>query len=406
MHRPILFLDISRLVRRYEHFGGPTGIDRIELMYARWAQTEAQAGFTVRAVSRWGRRLVMLRPEALDHVVAVLSERWADGSPPQYGRGGRSRVAFASERVAGRTRLWALVRGAKALDAGEAPNVTLNVGHDGLDEPTRFASLPGPLAVLLHDLIPITHPEYETPRATVLHERRLHTIALHADHVFTVSKATESVLRALYPQERFTSSVVHVAPGLSPPDAPIATDRPTFVHLSSIERRKNLAMLLQVWRDIAEKEPDAPRLTIIGKRGGDGTALDLIARCDALAPLVTATGGISDTEAARHLAGARALLTPSFTEGFGLPIVEAHAMGVPVIASDIAPHREIGGASTLYLSPIDGAGWRKAILDYARDPALAARKAAEITPPEGWDKHFTAVGETLHALAQRGKTRD
>ncbi|MCF3934263.1 glycosyltransferase family 4 protein [Acuticoccus sp. M5D2P5] len=399
MRRPVLFLDVSRLVRRYEHFGGPTGIDRIDLMYARWAGT--QTAFTVRPVTRWSHRLVMLRDGALEHVLATLEARWTSGRPPQFGRAGRSPLRFGAERVAGRTRHLSLLRGAKALDADGAPNVTLNVSHDGLDDAARFADLPGPFAALLHDLIPITHPEYETARASALHERRLHTLAAHADHVFTVSAATQSVLHALYPDADFGSSVVHVAPGLVKTDDPIIPDRPTFVHLSSVERRKNLAMLLHVWRDIVAREPDPPHLMVIGKRGGDGTAIDLIERCDALQPHVTATGGLSDTDVARHLAGARALLTPSFVEGFGLPIVEAHVMGVPVIASDIAPHREIGGPSTLFLSPLDGLGWREAILAYARDPALVAEKAAAIVPPQGWDAHFEAVTDTLLALASR-----
>lgn len=398
MSRPVLFLDISRLVRRYEHFGGPTGIDRIEMTYARWLFE--QSDFTPQAVTRWRERLVALDERAARHVVDALSARWSTEAPRQFGRRGRPAIQFAAERVRGRLAVWHLLRGARALDTGGARSVTLNVGHDGLDQPQRFARLPGPFAALLHDVIPLTHPEYDSRRAEALHRRRIATLARHARHVFTVSEATRQALLAACPHAPFTSSTVHNAPGLSPPAAPTAFARPTFVHLSSIDRRKNLPLLLHVWRELSA-EPDPPDLMIIGRRGNDATALELIDRCPALAGHVTATGGLGDGEVARHLAGARALLTPSFVEGFGMPVVEAHLMGVPVIASDIAAHREIGGASTTYLSPLDGPAWREAILAYARDDALRAARAAAIAPPPTWRAHLAAVADTLDALAAR-----
>ena len=67
-------------------------------------------------------------------------------------------------------------------------------------------------------------------------------------------------------------------------------------------------------------------------------------------------------------AGARAVLLPSFAEGFGMPVAEALAAGVPVIASDIAALREVGGDVPEYLDPIDGLGW----LD--DDPRLCASR--------------------------------
>ena len=143
-----------------------------------------------------------------------------------------------------------------------------------------------------------------------------------------------------------------------------------------------------------------PRSSSSGGGGNDRTALELIDRCEAIAAHVTATGGLGDDEVASRLAGARALLTPSFVEGFGLPIVEAHLLGVPVIASDIAPHREIGGHSTTYLPPLDGRGWKDAIRAYAANPALAAQKAGAIVAPSGWDRVFDIVTERLLRLAR------
>ncbi|WP_162409449.1 glycosyltransferase family 4 protein [Acuticoccus sediminis] len=399
--RPILFLDVSRLLRRYEFFGGPSGIDRIEMRYADWMLR--QTAFEARPVTRIGKRLLELRPSAYDKVHDTLVTRWADGTPRQFladGWGVKGQV-IAAERTLQRL---AVQRGAKPLDAGGRANVTLNVGHDGLDVAERFAGLPGHFAVLLHDLIPITHPEYDSERATRLHYRRLETLETMADHVFTVSEAARADLIAHARRGDFTSSVLHSGPGLDPSARPVEYDRPTFVHLSSIDRRKNLPLLLHIWREFAS-EPNPPQLIVIGRRGNDQTALELIDRAAALTPNVVVTGPLGDEEVAAHIPNARALLTPSFTEGFGLPIIEAHSMGVPVIASDIAAHREVGGPAATYLSPLDGPAWKETIRAFAEDDGLVAQQRRLIEPPRTWDDYFAQTTNALMELMERPRRR-
>ena len=122
--------------------------------------------------------------------------------------------------------------------------------------------------------------------------------------------------------------------------------------------------------------------------------LDLLDRCDALRGLVRGTRRLPDRRVAALLAGARALLFPSFAEGYGLPVAEALALGVPVLCSDLPALREVGGEVPEYLDPLDGAGWRARVLDYAAGPgppraprsSAAARTGprplgASISPP-------------------------
>jgi glycosyltransferase involved in cell wall biosynthesis len=103
----------------------------------------------------------------------------------------------------------------------------------------------------------------------------------------------------------------------------------------------------------------------------------------------------------QHLSSARALLFPSVVEGFGLPLVEALRMGIPVIASDVPVFREIGGDIPTYLDPRDEAGWESAIAEYSQD--RSAVRAAQLDRITGfraptWPEHFERVEAWLGTL--------
>ena len=88
--------------------------------------------------------------------------------------------------------------------------------------------------------------------------------------------------------------------------------------------------------------------------------------------------GLSRLAMRKLVANACALLMPSFAEGYGLPVIEALTLGVPTIASDIAIFRETGGKSALFISPIDGLGWKRAIEDFARPDSAVRLKALRL----------------------------
>ncbi|MEM8665413.1 MAG: glycosyltransferase [Pseudomonadota bacterium] len=391
MARPILFLDVSRLVRRFENFGGPTGIDRVEINYARWLMR--QTTFEGIAVTRSGKGLVALPAKALLHLEAALTARWSAGNVPGFGKERRSALAYLAERATFRARRLAMTRGASAPDPGGHPAAYLNVGHDGLDEPERYIGLAAVKAAFVHDVIPLTHPEYDTPRATALHRARVDAVASHMDLIFGISRAAMDDFATVAPRTTAPRVVAPLGPAIdAPTNVPAAA--PAFVHLSSVNRRKNLAFLLHVWREMAQ-DGTAPTLVVIGRRGNDATALELLDRCEALRSCVTHLDEANDEAAAQQLKGATALLTPSFAEGFGLPIVEAHAFGVPVIASDIPVHREVGGSEALYCGTTDGPGWRNAIETLFRDEDARNALASSIVPPPTWDHHFKVVTSAL-----------
>jgi glycosyltransferase involved in cell wall biosynthesis len=192
-----------------------------------------------------------------------------------------------------------------------------------------------------------------------------------------------------------------VAPfGVDLPAGPRVGSQPLkpsyFVCVGTIEARKNHLLLLNLWRHlVAELGDAAPRLVLVGQRGWETeNAIDMLERCPALRGVVIEQNNLSDAEVARLLEGAQALLLPSFAEGFGFPLIEALVLGVPVVCSNLAALRETGGAVPEYLDPLDGSGWRQAIIDYSL-PA-SSRRAAQLRrltgwKPPSWEDHFTAV---------------
>jgi len=191
---------------------------------------------------------------------------------------------------------------------------------------------------------------------------------------------------------------------------PTLPDKPYFVCLGTIEPRKNHLLLLNLWRElVARRDGEAPALLLIGRRGWEiESTIDMLDRCPALRGIVSQRGPLSDNETAHLLRNARALLLPSFAEGFGFPLAEALALGIPVLASDLPALREIGGAVPEYFGPLDGAAWREAILDYSLEPSprreAQLQRLARWRPPR-WDDHFAAVDALIADLAATSARR-
>jgi glycosyltransferase involved in cell wall biosynthesis len=399
MATPDIFLDLSRLTWRAERFA-PTGIDRVELAYAR--RLVAAERHRLHFAGWWG-RLGLLPQERAIEFVAALDALWSGAALDEAAR---HRAAGLARGL----RLHAFVTGERALhgrvrDAGNA--IYLNVSHQRLDRPAAFLRLKERTGIrfvcLVHDLIPIEHPQFVPRGHPQRHRRRIAALSRLAGAVIVNSAGTAAALRRHLPQGG--SPRIVIAPlGLElPTPAPgpgESARRPYFVALSTIEPRKNHALLIEVWRRLAAEYGDAaPRLALIGRRGWKARRiLGALSRSPALKSLVEEHNALPDAAVARLLAGARALLHPSFAEGFGLPVAEALALGLPVLCSDLAELRETGGEAPEYLDPRDAAAWHAAIPDYAAPHS--PRRAAQLGRlpawrPPSWEAHFAAVRPLL-----------
>lgn len=383
---PILF-DCSRMVARGLAGRMPTGIDRVCEAY--------RAHFAARAQTQ---AVVQVRGRARV-LSAAHSARLFDllAAP---GEGFRRRLAALAAQVV-------------ASGAGPAPTpgaLYLNVSHSDFDRDAHHGWLRagGVRPVyLLHDLIPIAHPDFTTAHKTARHEGRVRRALEAASGIIANSHATAAAIRAYAHSAGLRLPPLLEAP-LGATDLPVPAlppglpPRATFVCVSTIETRKNHMLLLDVWqRLIAQLGERAPRLELIGRWGLGSEAVRRRYRSDPyLHRFITIRNQCDDDAIARALVGARALLAPSRAEGFGLPVAEALRLGVPVIASDLAAFREIGGAVPTYLDPAAPEAWLRMIREFAADGPERQRQLAMLRAwrAPDWRDHFALVEAWLERL--------
>ena len=392
--RPVI-IDITRLASHTRR-KGPSGVDRVELAYADAVLSSGRcAGAIVaeRIGARW------LDADAAGRLLRQTHNFWREApeASPAEG-GGISPLALLRQRSAFARRL------ARAGSLSSA--VYLRASHDKLEKLSWLRRWPN-LAKLffIHDILPVQWPEYFVAGEADRHQRRLALAARFADALLVSSAAAAHDLAQ---SGLTTGRPLHILPlGIEPifAQAPIALTTapdtggaPYFVMCSTLEPRKNHLLILNLWRALAQSGT-APKLVIVGRRGWENEAIvDMLERCAALRPHVTEMTDMTTPALANLLRGARALLAPSFAEGFGIPVLEALAVGTPVIASDIPPHREIAGGMARFLDPLDGPAWRAAVLEAAR---AQPERIAGFEPPR-WPAHIARLFDIIDALPQRG----
>ncbi len=159
-------------------------------------------------------------------------------------------------------------------------------------------------------------------------------------------------------------------------------------YVGTFQPRKNIPILL---KSLANLKQSGWKLVLAGKRGGynyDSEIEKTIVRLS-LEKDVIFTGYVKEKEKAVLFQLARVFCFPSFYEGFGIPILEAMKMGVPVLASEILPHREIAQAAALFFNPHDSAELEKKIIELDKDLVLREeliREGKERSQAFSWKK--------------------
>lgn len=292
----------------------------------------------------------------------------------------------------------------RALPEGSA---YFNVGHSNLTDRVVQALRHGPKAeivVMVHDTIPLDHPLYQRPESVDRFRLMLRRVRTFSDLVIYNSRATRRDAEAHMaewgpvPQgvvAHLGVEIAEPAPGDLPKGMP--PEGAYFVTVGTIEPRKNHALLLEIWERLVKQTvpQEMPHLLICGHRGWNNE--EVFFRLDRSALMgehVHELPNLSDGAIAALLKGAAGALYPSFAEGFGLPPIEAAAMGVPVICADLPVYREVLKDIPVYASLKDSYLWQRRITTLA-DGHRAGRSAAGARPqgfePPTWKKHFNVI---------------
>jgi glycosyltransferase involved in cell wall biosynthesis len=249
--------------------------------------------------------------------------------------------------------------------------------------------------VTIHDILFETHPQYFSPFFVLRSRMMMRLAARNSALVCTVSEHSKGELRRIYgvPEERLVvipnaADGNRFAPGDEGMDMVSSrglTPGRYYLNVGRLEPRKNQANLI---RAHALLPAGAPPLVIVGqKHFGYAEVGDLVARSPAGRVILLQDVGDSELPALyRH---ALLFAYPSWAEGYGMPIVEAFASGVPVIGSNTTALREVIGEAGRLVSPDDIGALARAMKDVTENEGTRAamrqaglRRAAEYR----WDK--------------------
>jgi glycosyltransferase involved in cell wall biosynthesis len=283
-------------------------------------------------------------------------------------------------------RLWRL---------GGANRAARQAGVDLIFSPTLSAVPAGkiPLVCTIHDVTPVIIPTH-SKKVTLFQRSLLWCVTKMARHLITDSECSKRDLVKIYGLPESKVSVVHLGYDKTlfndvPPDpqqqktllSKLRLDKPYILHHGILQPRKNLVRLIRAYRLMLSRNRNLDfDLVLAGARGWGFEEIQIAASSTGEGQLIF-PGARSREELAILVKGASLVVIPSLYEGFCLPMVEAMACGVPVIASNNSCLPEISGGVLKYFDPYS-----------VEDISLTMEQALE-------DQN---LGKTL---AERGKQR-
>lgn len=388
-------LSLTRLVSRIGR-GPRTGVDRVELKYLErlvadpiplFVLVRTRLGFVL--LDQTGARKLLHLFKSDDWGKMDLLSRMGIGIPQSRRQAGADlrKLAIGRCRPDGLTQL--LI---KHLPAGTS---FFNVGHTDWSE-HWFSSVQAVaqshVTVMVHDVIPLTHPQFQRPGTPETFRRKLNIVNDCADTIifpteFSRTSAASSI------EIRPDTVAAHLGIEVQPSDLADIPKiaQPYFVVLGTIEPRKNHALLLDIWDSFTQRK-NAPLLVIIGNRGWNNDAV--FQRLDAKPKNVLELNNCTDDDVGTLLRGAAGLLFPSHTEGFGLPAAEAAAMNVPVVCNRLSVFQEFLGDYPVYVDVSDMYLWITMIDRLAGDQKSASQETSKNPSPvvlPTWEEHFALV---------------
>jgi glycosyltransferase involved in cell wall biosynthesis len=437
------YIDITRLCSRAQA-SSPSGIDRVDLAYLKWLRESGPVDYLINGKCGFTQVERMQGNAFLDAIIS----KW-QGDLPKLDLNEISILHDTSHRYRKASKWWTRrnklekilsirsltelcqfhTADLSILDASADPlmyrvdpawripiknSCYFGISHSILSRTAYMKKLAKhkhlKRVFFIHDTIPCDFPEFCRSYEGAKHLLRIQNAFRYGTHIVVNSEYTKQRLdfwRTHLGEKEIPVEVIPIGVDeglLAHVRASAfrsATKRPYFVILGTIEPRKNHALLLDIWINFTKTLPKEaiPELLIIGKRGWENESVfQTLDYCESLHGHVREMNHVTDEDLWPLLQGAHAMLFPSFVEGWGMPLVEALTLGIPVIASDIPAFHEAGQGIPDLIPPTNTKAWAQQIVAYTELQSSAKsdqqHRLLNYRPPT-WADHLSKVEAML-----------
>ncbi len=271
------------------------------------------------------------------------------------------------------------------------------------------ARTPFRLAMMCYDMMPVVFPRFYAARDIEVFTRFYRGAILCVDRFISISKCTTRDLIEFARAQGQSGLDIRTEKLGSDVTGRIGTPEMTLpaglsagryvLFVSTIEPRKNHALLLRVWKRLAAGEQGGTggfKLVLVGRRGWmTQDVLTAMTQDPVLVREVVHVADASDRTLKSLYAGAAFCVYPSLYEGFGLPVVESFAYGKPVIASSGGALPEAAGGLAECLDPNDEDAWVVSVGRWLNNPAQVAEQARRIGAEFSWPTWSEALAKIV-----------
>lgn len=251
-----------------------------------------------------------------------------------------------------------------------------------------------PNVTILHDLQHHRHPEYFKPDDLLAWRLLVWAAAHKSKEIVTVSDASREDIHAVYNVP--LGNIHTIEPGVEPEFFTLTREvaEPFILCVSTLHPHKNIERLVDAFARFLPNHPEY-KLVLAGMRGFHGEQVEKRITTNGLTGQVRLTGWIPRAEVMDLYRRATFAVFPSTFEGFGMPVAEAMAAGLPLITSNLRPMKDIANGTATLFDPTNTGALVAAMEEVHKNPNKNTEKARQTASKYTWTRSAELTLNTL-----------